>query len=143
MTQSHFGVDVAACRRSFIAREERKRAKRELRRQAALQAAFNAIISIAPRYPTLRRAYVFGSVLRQGAFRLKSDVDIAVEGVDATDFFPLWGDLEEAMPDWGVDLRELVPGSNFAQRVQESGRLIYERENSGFESRHQRRPSSN
>ncbi len=139
MTQSHFDVDVAACRRSFIAREERKRAKRELRRQAALEAAFNSIISVAPRYPTLHRAYLFGSVLRQGAFSLKSDVDIAVEGIDATDFFSLWRDLEEAMPDWAVDLRDLVPGSHFARRVQDGGQLIYDRENSGFESRHQRR----
>jgi predicted nucleotidyltransferase len=127
VTQSHFGVDVAACRRSFIAREERERAKRELRRRAALQAAFNAIISIAPRYPTLDRAYLFGSVLRPGAFRIESDVDIAVEGVDAADFFSLWRDLEEAMPDWAVDLRDLVPGSHFARRVQDGGRLIYDR----------------
>jgi predicted nucleotidyltransferase len=136
-------VDVTACRRSFIAREERKQARRELRRQAALKAAINAIRDIVPGYPTVRRAYLFGSVLRHGAFRVKSDVDIAIEDVDAADFFSLWRDLEEAMPDWAVDLRDLVPGSHFARRVQERGRLIYERDASGIEGRYQRRPSGN
>ncbi len=131
--QNRFNVDVAACRRSFIAREEREQARRELRRQAALKAAINAIRSVIPGYAMVRRAYLFGSVLRHGAFRIKSDVDIAVEGVDAADFFSLWRDLEEAMPDWAVDLRDLVPGSNFARRVQERGRLIYEREALGDE----------
>lgn len=56
--QGHFNVDVTACRQSFIAREERDRAKRELRRRAALETAINAITSIAPRYPTVRRAYL-------------------------------------------------------------------------------------
>lgn len=139
MSQSHFDVDVAACRRAFFAREERARVKREFRRQAALKAATDAILSIVADYPALRRAYLFGSVLRQGAFRSRSDIDIAVEGIDAGDFFSLWRDLEEAMPDWAVDLRDLVPSSHFARRVQDAGRLIYDREDSGFESRHQRR----
>lgn len=143
MTQSHFDVDVAACRRSFLAREERARAKRELRRQTALKAATDAIRSRVADYPALRRVYLFGSVLRQGAFKPRSDIDIAVEGVDAVDFFSLWRDLEEAMPDWAVDLRDLVPGSKFALRVQERGRIVYEREAFGVESRHQRRPPSN
>ena len=139
MTQSHYDVDVAACRRSFFAREERARAKRELRRQAALKAATDAIDSIVAGYPAVRRAYLFGSVLRQGAFRPRSDIDIAVKGIDAAGFFALWRDLEEAIPDWAVDLRDLVPGSHFARRVQDGGRLIYDRENSDFESRHRRR----
>ena len=129
-----FNVDVATCRQSLMAREEKKRARREQRRQAALEAAINAITSIVPRYPTVRRAYLFGSVSRQGAFRIESDIDIAVEGVDTPDYFPLWRDLEEAMPGWAVDLRELVPGSDFARRVQERGQLVYERKDSDLES---------
>ena len=80
--QKRFNVDVAACRRSFIARQERQQARREFRRHAALKAAINAITNVIPGYPLVRRAYLFGSVLRQGAFRLESDIDIAVEGVD-------------------------------------------------------------
>jgi len=76
VTQTHFNVDVAACRRSFFAREERERARRELRRQVVLKAAIDAVREIIPSYPTVRRAYLFGSVLRHGAFRVKPDVDI-------------------------------------------------------------------
>jgi len=134
MSTSNFNVDLAACRESFLAREEKKRADREKRRQTAQEAAVSTMLAILPRYPTVRRAYLFGSVLRQGAFRLDSDVDIAVEGVNATDYFSLWRDLEEAMPGWTVDLRDFVPGTHLAERVQREGRLIYERKDSGTES---------
>ncbi len=131
--QERFNVDLAACRRSFIAREEKRRAERERRRQAALRAAQNAIASLLPDYPTVRRVYLFGSVVRPGAFRDDSDVDIAVEGVGPAEYFALWRDLEKAMPDWTVDLRDLVPGTPFARRVQARGQLVYEREGSGPE----------
>ena len=121
-----FNVDIAACRASFAAREERKLAEREKRRKAALEAAVSALNAISPRYGKVRRAYLFGSVVRSGAFRLDSDVDVAVEGIEAADYFALWRDLEGAMPDWPVDLRDLVPGTHFARRVQMEGRLIYE-----------------
>jgi predicted nucleotidyltransferase len=129
-----FNVDVAACRESFAAREEKKLAEREKRRQMALEAAVNALNAILPHYGKVSRAYLFGSVVRSGAFRLDSDVDIAVEGIEAADYFALWRDLERAMPDWQVDLRDLVPGTHFARRVQMEGRLIYESKDSGAKS---------
>jgi predicted nucleotidyltransferase len=121
-----FNVDIAACRASFAAREESRLAERETRRQAALAAAVNALKAILPHHGKVRRAYLFGSVVRSGAFRIDSDVDIAVEGIEAADYFALWRDLEEAMPDWPVDLRDFVPNTNFAERVQRSGQLVYE-----------------
>jgi predicted nucleotidyltransferase len=131
---SDFNVDVATCRESFIAREEKKLADLENRRQRALKAAVKAITNTAPDYPEVRRVFLFGSVLRPGGFRPDSDVDIAVEGVKAEGYFSLWRDLEEAMPGWTVDLRDLAPGSHFASRVQARGYLVYEREDSGAES---------
>ena len=132
--QERFNVDLAACRRSFIAREEKRRAERERRRQAALRAAQDALASLLPHYPTVRRVYLFGSVVRPGAFRVDSDVDIAVEGISPAEYFALWRDLEEAMPNWTVDLRDFVPGTPFARRVQARGQLVYERKDSGSES---------
>ncbi len=129
-----FNVDIAACRASFVDREEKKLAERETRRQAALEAAANALHAVLPRYRKVRRAYVFGSVVRPGAFRLDSDVDIAVEGLEAADYFAFWRDLEGAMPDWPVDLRDLVSGTHFAERVQMEGHRIYESKDSGTES---------
>jgi predicted nucleotidyltransferase len=128
-----FNVDIAACRASFAAREENRLAEREKRREAALEAAVKALHAILPHYGKVRRAYLFGSVVRPGAFRPDSDVDIAVEGIEAADYFALWRDLERAMPDWQVDLRDLVPGTHFARRVQMEGRLIYESKDSGAE----------
>jgi predicted nucleotidyltransferase len=133
VSSREFNVDIAACRESFAAREERKFAEREKRRQAALKAATSALNAILPRYGKVRRAYLFGSVVRTGAFRLDSDVDVAVEGVEAADYFALWRDLEGTMPDWPVDLRDLVPGTHFAERVQMEGHLIYENKDSGAE----------
>jgi predicted nucleotidyltransferase len=133
LSDREFNVDIAACRATFAAREEKKLAEREKRRQTALEAAANALNAILPHYSKVRRAYLFGSVVRPGAFRLDSDVDIAVEGVEAADYFALWRDLERAMPDWQVDLRDLAPGTHFAKRVQMEGRLIYESKDSGAE----------
>ncbi len=134
LSSREFNVDIVACRESFTAREERKLAEREKRRQVALEAAGAALNAVLPRYGKVRRAYLFGSVTRPGAFRLDSDVDIAVEGIEAADYFALWRDLEAAMPDWPVDLREFVPGTHFAERVQMEGHLIYESKDSGAES---------
>ncbi len=134
LSSREFNVDIAACRESFAAREERKLAEREKRRQAALEAAVSALNAVLPRSGKVRRAYLFGSVVRPGAFRPDSDVDIAVEGIEAADYFALWRDLEEAMPDWPVDLRDIIPGTHFAERVQMEGHLIYESKDSGAES---------
>jgi predicted nucleotidyltransferase len=134
LSSHEFDVDIAACRESFAAREERKLAEREKRRQTALEAAASVLNAILPRYSKVHRAYLFGSVVRPGAFRLDSDVDVAVEGIEAADYFALWRDLERAMPDWPVDLRDLVPGTHFAERVQMEGHLIYESKDSGAES---------
>jgi predicted nucleotidyltransferase len=134
LSDREFNVDIAACRASFAAREENRLAGREKRRQAALEAAVSALKAILPHYVKVRRAYLFGSVVRPGAFRLDSDVDVAVEGMEAADYFALWRDLERAMPDWQVDLRDLVPGTHFAERVQRSGCLVYGSKDSGAES---------
>jgi predicted nucleotidyltransferase len=130
-----FDVDIAACRASFAAREENKLAEREKRRQAALEAAVNALNAILPHYGEVRRAYLFGSVVRSGAFRPDSDVDVAVEGIEAADYFALWRDLENAMLDWSVDLRDFVPNTNLAERVQRSGRLVYEYDEASAEGK--------
>ncbi|HEY71679.1 MAG TPA: nucleotidyltransferase domain-containing protein [Thermoflexia bacterium] len=44
---------------------------------------------MAPSYPSLRRVYLFGSVIRPGAFLPSSDIDVAVEGLDAEAYFDL------------------------------------------------------
>jgi predicted nucleotidyltransferase len=128
MQNEQASFDVAASARAFVARQARQRSQREARRLAAWQAARQALAAVLPDYPAVRRAYLFGSVTRPGAFRADSDVDIAIEGSSAADYFAIWRRLEEAMPDWLVDVRELLSDTWLAQRIYRQGYLVYERE---------------
>jgi predicted nucleotidyltransferase len=129
--------DVATCRAHLRTRQERQHQAREQQRRAVLQALCAAVRSIFPRFPSVQRAYLFGTVLRPGALRSTSDIDIAVEGrLNAEDYFALWRELERAVGGWPIDLVELDRGVHFADRVRELGMLIYERPDSISESRH-------
>lgn len=103
------------------------------RRQTACASVLAAIQAVLPRYPNVQRVYLFGSVIRKGAFRPNSDVDVAIEGTNAEQYFALWRDLEEVAPDWIIDLREINEPSYFAQIVRQRGELVYERKDAGAE----------
>ncbi len=118
-------MDIEAARRSFRRREQKRRQEREAIRQKALQAAQAVVPAIVARYPAVRAAYLFGSILRPGAFGPRSDIDVAIEGGTAEDYFALWHALEEALPDQFIDLRDLPPDTFFSQRVYETGKKIY------------------
>lgn len=111
--------------------------ERERTRQAILSGLRRSVRSIAPRFPGIRRVYLFGSLLRPGAPRLDSDVDIAIEGtVCAQDYFALWQYLEDASGGWPVDLVDLDSSLHFASRIRETGELIYGRSDSDSEGGH-------
>jgi predicted nucleotidyltransferase len=120
-------VDLESCRENFRVREEQRALEREAHRQAARSAILSAIQAILPVHPEVRRIYLFGSIIRPGAFRFDSDIDVAVEGTNAEQYFALWRDLEEAAPGWLIDLREINQPSYFADAVKERGELVYER----------------
>jgi len=129
--------DVAACRAHLQAQQERQYQAREQRRQAALKALREAARSVLPRFPGVRRAYLFGSVLRPGVLRSTSDIDVAIEGtLSAEEYFALWRELERAAAGWPVDLVELDRDLRFAAHVRERGELVYGRPDSDTESRH-------
>ncbi len=131
MSVSDFGVDLAACREAFRARQQRMRAERENRRLIAIEAVRRAILECVPGYPSVQRMYLFGSVVRPAAFRRDSDVDVAVEGIGSAEYFDLWRDIERAAPEWTIDLRDITRPSLFAERVRATGQLIYERNDAG------------
>lgn len=79
--------------------------------------------------------YLFGSITHRGKFRIDSDIDVAVEGTNAKQYFALWRDLERIITEWEIDLRELNEPSYFTQTVKQRGELIYERKDASFESR--------
>ncbi|HEY84523.1 MAG TPA: nucleotidyltransferase domain-containing protein, partial [Chloroflexi bacterium] len=74
-------------------------------------------------------AYLFGSIIQPGNFHPESDVDIAIEGATAQAYFDLWRTLEEDLPEWAIDLRDISQPSPFADLIRQTGMLIYEREN--------------
>lgn len=129
-------IDLAASRAHLESRQEREYRIREQRRQAALTDVRAAVQCVLPRFPAIRHAYLFGSVLRPGGMRASSDVDIALEGdLDAATYFGVWRALEEAASDWEIEVIELGPDLRFAASVRERGELVYERPDPDAEGR--------
>jgi predicted nucleotidyltransferase len=118
-------INIRAARQAFQARLQKDLAEREASRERALKAVRAVAPQIIARYSTVKTAYLFGSILRSGAFRVDSDIDIAVKGASAEDYFALWHDLEDALPDWFIDLRDLPPDTFFTRWVYETGEKIY------------------
>jgi len=120
-------IDILAARRNLRARAERERAERDARRAAAERAVTQAVRRVVAAFSSVRRVFLFGSVIRENAFRADSDVDVAIEGLGVEDYFAIWRAIEEAAPDWAIDVRDITQPSLFADRVRATGKLIYER----------------
>lgn len=120
-------IQIETYRRTFRQRMQREQEEREERRRRALRAAREKSPAILAGYPSVRRAYLFGSVTRPGGFHPASDIDIALEGTTAEEYFAVWRDLDRALSDWMVDVREINDSSSFANLIRETGVLIYER----------------
>ncbi|MCX7856235.1 MAG: nucleotidyltransferase domain-containing protein [Anaerolineae bacterium] len=122
--------EIAAAREHLQRRQEAAFRAREKRRQKALRALRDAAPRVFARFPTVRWAYLFGSVTRLGAMGRESDVDVAVEGrLSAEEYFALWRALEEASGE-SIDLVELTDDISFGRRVWESGEVLYEQRDS-------------
>ncbi len=126
-----FEVDIEACRQNFHARQQQIYWDSEARRREARAAILNALETVLPNHPEVRRVFLFGSVIQAGAFRADSDIDVAVEGTSAEQYFALWHHLGNAAPEWMIDLREINQPSHFTSSVQQRGELVYERKDQG------------
>ena len=115
-------------RQNFKDRLNKQREQREGYRLQTLDEVKAVLPAAAVRFSSVQRLYLFGSIICQGQFHAKSDVDIGVVGITAEDYFALWRELEAALPEWLIDLRDISEPSFFADRVQKTGLLIYERE---------------
>lgn len=119
-------VEIARYRQSFQQRAQKRLAAHEERREQARQAARNAITIVMPRYPMVQRVYLFGSVVRPGAFRSSSDIDVGIEGADMALCFDIWRDLERTAAGWQFDVRLLESEDPFSERVRQKGEVVYE-----------------
>lgn len=108
-------------------RAQRRFQTQEKLRQQARRVVSEAICRVLPRYPTVQRAYLFGSVTRPGAFRPGSDIDVGIEGANMALCFDIWRDLEKNIPKWLLDVRPLNDDDLFAERIRQKGELVYVR----------------
>lgn len=126
MTSNLSPERIAQYRRTFDRRTQARRQANEQRRRQARQRVIEAIEQVMPRYPTVSRVFLFGSVTRPTAFRPDSDIDVGIEGPDMALCFDIWRDLEQLLTDWNLDVRALKPEELFTQRIRQKGELVYE-----------------
>lgn len=128
-------MSIETYRRTLQNRLHKQLEQREQRRQQVLKSMLAEAPAIIARFPSIQRAYLFGSITKTGAFHADSDVDIGVEGVSAPEYFAVWRALEEAFPEIFIDVRDVIPDTYFGQQVQNRGILLYERRHSHSASR--------
>ena len=116
---------IEAARQYHRERDAKRLAEREAYRLEWLEQARTAIRRIAPGFPALQRAWLFGSIVQPGRFRRDSDIDIAVECPDLEQESAFWRAMEQALRR-DVDVRPYVEG--IVRAVAWSGELVYERE---------------
>ena len=81
----------------------------------------STIQTLAARY-AVKRGLLFGSAAKaDSGYR---DIDLAVEGIRAQDFFRFYGDLLNRLP-FPVDVVDLSKSSRFTQMILKEGIQIY------------------
>lgn len=103
-------------------RAAERRAEREALRRRKLSQAREAIRRLAPRFPAVRRVYLFGSLLRPGHFHAASDIDVALECDDLASETPFARALERELATV-VDLRPCQGA--IAEAVRDEGEKVY------------------
>lgn len=110
-----------------LTEREREAKRRDLQLQEQAVADAGVIVAMIARDYHPRRIYQWGSLLRPGAFRTYSDIDIAVEGIaDPERFFALLGQAQAAtrFPLDIVQMEKIAP--EYADDIRRNGRLVYE-----------------
>jgi len=121
-------TSIARAARWNIDRRIRQHAVQNEQARARATEDARAIIELIAVQFSPERIYQWGSVLRQGAFREYSDIDIALEGVtDAGAFFQILKQAE-ALTSFPVDIVQLETiEPEFADSIRKHGVLVYER----------------
>ena len=104
----------------------RRRAEQE--RQAQLQraeraqgAAYEAARLLKEKFGA-RRVILFGSLARSDYFHLRSDIDLAVEGVSPQNFWRAWAALDTVDPEFEFDLIDIETApAALRQQIEQEG----------------------
>ncbi len=96
----------------------RKREEREQERLRLLALTIDALKTVAPRF-AISKAYVTGSLCKEGRFHSHSDIDIAVAGLTKANYFTFMAAMQDLLP-IQVEVIELE-NCSFADKVIENG----------------------
>lgn len=97
-----FGPYVESWRERLARRESEQEAWAQHLREVAHACARRLVRDFGA-----RRVYLFGSLLEQDVVHRRSDIDLAVEGLEGELYFKAWGELGSLLPP-GVEL-DLIP----------------------------------
>ena len=115
-------TDIETARRYHRQREARRRAQREAERQHWLRRTREAIFHLTPDYPGVQKVVLFGSLVKPGAFRSGSDIDVAIECDTPETESAFWRALEQELGR-DMDVRPLTGA--IAEIVTCEGELVY------------------
>jgi len=96
----------------------KRQADLEKVRQAVLQQTWEAVNRLEKKYHW-NEVYFFGSVAQKGKFRLSSDIDIAVLGLDKFEHYAFIGEISDLL-NKRVDVL-LLEECRFANSIREKG----------------------
>ncbi|MGC8657487.1 MAG: nucleotidyltransferase family protein [Desulfomonilaceae bacterium] len=96
----------------------RKAEEREKLRQTVLVRLDEALKALSEKY-SWTEIFIFGSVILEGAFYEKSDVDIGIEGLDPLDHYAFVADISSLL-ERDVDV-VLLEECGFAEKIKKKG----------------------
>lgn len=112
---------VEAWRKRLAQEESERRMRAERLREVAYACAHRLVQDFSA-----RKVYLFGSLLREDVVHSRSDIDLAVEGLESARYFEALSAVWKLLPP-GVEL-DLVPledaRSGLAERVRAEGELL-------------------
>ena len=95
--------EMAIYRATARHREEQERQEQERRAREAWEVAQRAAVLLKSRFD-VQRVILFGSLARRDRFHQRSDIDLAVEGIEGRDFWRAWSALDTLGREWEIDL---------------------------------------
>lgn len=112
--------DLAVYRRT-ARRKAQRPLQWEARREQAWVVARRAAAFIKERCPNVS-VRAFGSLLYADSFGPKSDVDLAVEGVEWPEYLRIWSALEKREPEFRIDLVDVsIVSDGLRQHIEREG----------------------
>lgn len=116
MTADLTQEQMARYKRTAWLREKTRRRVANDRRQAAVPIAERAAAILKEQFGA-QRVILFGSLAHEHWFGPKSDIDLAAEGIQASDFWRAWCALDEIDSDFEINLIAIESASASLQEA--------------------------